>query len=80
MTNDKTPDNVLQFPKKPTVLFNEKQKSSLVRSINDLSDMPELVVERIESDLCVQVIAGVREFADNTAKTIADKLAKLIFG
>lgn len=76
---DNIVNNILQFPKKNPAVFNQRQRERLITSIKDLTPTPEVAVERIEQDLCAQVVETVREGASIVGERVAQKLAKLLF-
>jgi hypothetical protein len=71
--------NVIEFPKKNVAIFNQRQRERLVTSIKDLTPTPEVAVERIEQDLCAQIVETVREGASLVGEKVAQRLAKLLF-
>lgn len=70
---------VIDLRKKRVALFTEDQKQRLAASVEDLTDKPQVAVERIEQDLCAQLAENVREVAAVFAEKVASKLTKLLF-
>jgi hypothetical protein len=71
---------IIDFKRKKTALFTEEQKARLATSVGDLTDKPQLAVDRIEQDLCAQITENVREVTSVFAQRLGSKLARMIFG
>lgn len=70
--------DVVQFPKRAAI-FSESMRSRIVANLPDLTDKPGEVVDRVESEICTELVSVTREFASAAAESLGNWIADKVF-